>query len=82
MIRRYLGCLVGAVIVFLTGAAYAYASHSTVATPVFVPEVELDLQAAISRTAVSADPTLNRRLDEVHIRTALQDTARLRNELG
>lgn len=61
-----------------------FAAPSTYLGPVFDAPTEIELQAVIAGETLAAvsDPTLNHRLAEVRIRTALEDTARLRNELG
>lgn len=48
----------------------------------FQPADEIALQAALSCEATLVDPDLNRTLRSIDIRTALEDTARLRGELG
>jgi hypothetical protein len=52
--------------------------------PVFWPNDEIRLQAALAPSAggIETSGALNKRLREISIRTALEDTARLHYDLG
>lgn len=52
--------------------------------PIFMPADEIALQAAVAADALGIEnhALLNKRLREIDIRTALEDTARLHDDLG
>jgi hypothetical protein len=69
----------GAPALALTPMEFAYAAPPDYALS---PQASIELQAVLRIESPGSDPTLNETLRTIDIRTALEDTARLRGDLG